>query len=140
MSISMHPQKIQNIQNLSDKARCDYFVRKVADFRTVWGLGNTGWATARIDEIAAIPFWPEMDFAALCATDEWQGFAPKPIMLNDFLLKWLPGMQADHRKCLIFPIQKNLGLILPPMQLHDFIEDELRQYDQDLYKKTLRGI
>lgn len=127
--MSNHPTKIQNVQSLSDEARCDYFVRKVADFEVIWGLSDKGWATAQAGECVAIPLWPEKEFAKLCAIDEWNGFVPKPLPLGDFLAKWLPGLRADQRTCLIFPTSHSRGLIVPPERLQQLIEAELRQYE-----------
>lgn len=122
-------KKLQNVQSLSDEARRDYFVRKVADFEVVWGLSDKGWATAEAEGVVAVPFWPEEEFAALCAVDEWSGFSAKPIPLGDFLSKWLLGMQADRRVCLIFPTPRSRGFILPPEQLKQLIEGEAQQYE-----------
>lgn len=127
--MTSNSRKLQNVQSLSDEARRDYFVRKVADFEVVWGLSDRGWATAETGGVVAVPFWPEEEFTALCAIDEWSGFSPRPIPLDDFLSKWLPGMQEDDRVCLIFPTPHSRGLVLPPDQLKMLIEGELQQYE-----------
>lgn len=124
-----HPKKIRNVEHLDDEARRDYFVRKVADFEVVWGLGEEGWATSNVGGVVAVPFWPEAEFAASCAVDEWDGFRAKPIPLSEFLSKWLPGMDVDQRICLIFPTPASRGLPLPADKLRQFIEEELQQYE-----------
>ncbi len=42
-----------------------------------------------------IPFWPKEQFVQLCAQGVWQGYTARSIPLEDFLSKWLPGMQKE---------------------------------------------
>nr|WP_289781124.1 DUF2750 domain-containing protein [Pectobacterium versatile] len=127
--VSAHPKKIENIYRLDSQERCDYFIRKITDFEMVWGLFNEGWATAISGQKMAIPFWPEESFATLCANDEWAGFTAKAIELNEFLSRWLPGMQNDGRICQIFPIPSEHGFFIPPATLLHAIKDECEQYE-----------
>ena len=121
-------QKIANLLRLSPQARCDYLIGKVADFEVIWGLFDQGWATAGSAQSTALPFWPEADFAALCARGHWQGYEPRAIALSDFLERWLPGMQRDTRLCLVFPDPDGQGLLLAPEVLLQTIDQELQQY------------
>lgn len=122
-------KKIENVLRLDASSRCDYFVRKVADFEVVWGLFDTGWATASTGATMAVPFWPEEGFAALCATAEWHGFRPKAIVLEEFLARWLPGMEKDRRICLVFSTPTDRGSLLRPNDLDNLIQQELQQYE-----------
>ncbi|WP_081103757.1 DUF2750 domain-containing protein [Burkholderia anthina] len=112
---------IENVLRLDAQSRCDYFVRKVADFEVVWGLFDKGWATAHTGAATVVPFWPEEEFARLCATDEWQGFLPKEIALADFLDRWLPGMANDQRICGVFAAPSDQGTLMLPMDLEKLI-------------------
>ncbi|HVW50489.1 MAG TPA: DUF2750 domain-containing protein [Trinickia sp.] len=127
--MAAHSKKIENVLRLDEQSRCDYFVRKVADFEVVWGLFDTGWATASAGATTAVPFWPEEEFAALCATAEWQRFHPKSIALDDFLGRWLPGMEKDHRVCVVFSTPTDRGSLLHPRDLDKLIRQELEQYE-----------
>lgn len=80
-----HQKKIENVLRLDTQARCDCFVRKIADSEVVWGLFGIGWGIGTSDCYAVIPFWPEEDFAIACASKEWNGFHPKEIVLDEFL-------------------------------------------------------
>lgn len=124
----INSKKIINLQLLSDDARNDYFVRKITDFELVWGLHEKGWATALGEGIVAIPFWPEPEFAELCATGDWSHHSAKPIPLIDYLSKWLPGMHTDKRMCLVFPTPHNRGTLISPERMRQLIENELQQY------------
>lgn len=121
-------KKLRNVHSLSDKERCDYFVRKVADFELVWGLHDKAWAMAKAGVNEAIAFWPEQEFATVCAADEWEGFEPRSIPLSDFISEWLPGMEANRRMCLIFPTPSTHGMSLPPGTLSRLLKEELQQY------------
>ncbi|QVN17065.1 DUF2750 domain-containing protein [Burkholderia pyrrocinia] len=127
--MTAHPKKIENVLRLDAQSRCEYFVRKVADFEVVWSLFDKGWATASAGTATVVPFWPEEAFAKLCATDEWQGFYPKEIALDEFLGRWLPGMANDHRICAVFATPSDRGTLLPPMDLDKLIRRELEQYE-----------
>lgn len=127
--MTMHPKKIENVLTLDAQARCDYFVRKVADFETVWELFDQGWATAQTESSTAVPFWPEEAFAHLCAVDEWTSFRPKAIALDEFMSHWLPGMEKDKRLCVIFPTPQHTGLLVPPLDLLNLLRQELQQYE-----------
>ncbi|KAI1692860.1 hypothetical protein Ddc_23274 [Ditylenchus destructor] len=124
----MHLRKIAEVLQLDASNRCDYFVRKVADFEMVWGLHDSGWATAIINGYVVIPFWPEEAFAAMCAADEWAGYRAIAIPIDGFLSNWLSGMQRDKRLCLVFPTPKQVGCVLLPTELKSLIQQELQQY------------
>lgn len=115
---------------MSGDARNLYFVRKVADFEIVWSLFEDGWAMVADDnEQKAIPFWPEKELAELCAKGEWRNYHSKQIKLDDFLLKWLPGMIKDGLSVAIFPTPSDKGVILSPTKLLSLLEDEVKQYE-----------
>ncbi|KVU70885.1 hypothetical protein WK72_10250 [Burkholderia ubonensis] len=125
----MHRHKLDNVLKLDAPARCDYFVRKIADFAVVWGLFDAGWATAQQGGAIVIPFWPEAAFAAVCADVGWSACRPKPISLADFLSRWLPGMARDGRLCAVFPVPGQAGLPMQPLDLLERIAQEARQYE-----------
>ncbi|MGB7992096.1 MAG: DUF2750 domain-containing protein, partial [Candidatus Methylophosphatis roskildensis] len=118
----------KNVIALDARARYEYFIRKVTDFETVWGLFGQGWATGAANGQNAVPFWPEEGFAALCANDEWDHCSPKEIPLQDFLRKWLPGMDRDHNMCWIFPTRESTGYLVHPLGLKQDLDAELAQY------------
>jgi len=127
--MAAHHKKIENVLKLEPQARYDYFIRKVADFEVVWGLFDNGWATAGSANTTAVPFWPEEDFARLCASAQWRGFTAKSIELNDFLERWLPGMQGEGRRCYIFSTPDEQGLLVLPEDLLGAIKQEREHYE-----------
>jgi len=125
--MNVHPNKIQNVIFLTKEARYDYFLRKIADSMCLWGLFKEGWATSKGSSIL-IPFWPEECFANICATDEWGGLSAECIDTEKFLNAWIPGMERDKRKCLIFPTPTDDGLIKSPQALKLDLINEIGQY------------
>lgn len=125
----MHQKKIENLLKLSGKERYLYFVRKVTDFEELWGLFADGWAmTANDDGKKAIPFWPEKELSNLCTKGEWENYSSKQIKLENFISRWLPGMEKDGVSVAIFPTPENKGVIIQPKELLAALKEELEQY------------
>ena len=126
----MHKAKQANVEALAARERFEYFVRKVADLEVAWGLFSDGWAMAEDGAAARVlPFWPELEFAASCATGPWAGYQPRPITLDDLLAKWLPGMSKDAVAVAVFPTSSDKGVIVTPDFLRDALVAEASQYD-----------
>jgi hypothetical protein len=126
----MDHKKLVSILQLDAAARYAYFVRKVADTQAIWGLEQSAWASAANDEGSMpFPFWPEKEFADLCATGSWEGYAARAIDLRDFLGKWLHGMTRDGVKPVIFPTPENRGVVVSAEKLQEAIEAENAQYE-----------
>ena len=126
---------------MSGVDRYRYTIRKICDFELLWGLFNDGWASAQHEASIAIPFWPEAEFATLCAHDEWSGYQPKSIKLDEFMLKWISGMSKDLRVVAIFPTQVQMAVyVSPETMLHD-LKVELSQNEVffNLSGVALRG-
>lgn len=123
-------KKIENVIKLSENDKYNYFIRKVADFEMLWGLDKNGWALLGDDfDNQIFPFWPEKEFAELCAVDSWSGYNAKSIDLDSFLKKWIPGMKRDKMLVNIFHTPKFKGIIVSPDKLNDDINRELEEYD-----------
>ena len=123
-------KKIENILNMSEDERYDYFIRKIADFEQVWGLSNNGWALLGDHEGNKIlPLWPEKGFAELCAVDQWRDYKPEIIKLDNFIEKWIPGMQNDKTSINVFLTPNAKGTVVSPDILYSDLQDELNQYE-----------
>jgi hypothetical protein len=126
----MNENKVQNIIGLSKEERYRYFVDKIVDFEEVWGLYNDGWAVLGNQENSIVmPFWPEKNFAERCIASEWAGFKSKAISLQDFLDKWLPGMDKDNRLVAVFYLPElKENIIITANELKTDINQEQEQY------------
>ena len=123
----MHPTKLRNLASLSSADRLSYFVRKVTDFQVVWGLRNdAGWFMSSTDTGLAFPVWPEQAFAEACAAD---GCRVEPIALDHFMHTWLPALERDGQRVLVFPLSTGPGSICAPEVLLAQLKAELAQYE-----------
>lgn len=125
-----HPKKLRSILEKSGEERFEYFIRKVTDFSEVWGLFDNGWATSSDKSGGtAIPFWPEKDFARLCASETWKNYAPRKIGIEDFLDKWLPGMEKDGSLAAVFPTPTDKSVFIEPNRLGSLLKKEMEQHE-----------
>ncbi|WP_296150619.1 DUF2750 domain-containing protein [uncultured Flavobacterium sp.] len=122
-------KKVDNIVKLSSLERYKYFIRKVADFETVWGLYSDGWAMASDNNSNSIVFWPEKIFAEKCIDNQWENYKPKSINIDDYLNKWIPGMEKDNLNAIIFYTAEDKGIVVSPSDLKKDIVEELGDYD-----------
>lgn len=130
----MHSKKLSSIAQLTSEERCGYFIRKVADFEVLWGLdGRSGWASSEIGGEIVMPVWPEEDFAAMCATNNWDALSPKKIELSDFLDKWISNKLNQYQYFGVFPVDGSdpIGVrskVVKPSELEKMLLQELDQY------------
>lgn len=77
MIYKLNEKHIQNVLKLSAPERYDYFIKRVADWRTLWALdSDDGFIIATDDNGKELfPVWSHHHFAELCATDSWAGAA-----------------------------------------------------------------
>ncbi len=123
-------KKIVNILKMSEDERYNYFIRKVADFEELWGLSDNGCALlGDNDGNRVLPLWPEKEFAELCAVDQWQGYKPEVIELDNFIEKWIPGMLNDKTSINVFSTPNAKGTVILPNDLYSDLQDELEQYE-----------
>ncbi|WP_185247214.1 DUF2750 domain-containing protein [Chryseobacterium bernardetii] len=115
---------------MSEDERYNYFIRKVADFEELWGLSDNGCALlGDNDGNRVLPLWPEKEFAELCAVDQWQGYKPEVIELDNFIEKWIPGMLNDKTSINVFSTPNAKGTVILPNDLYSDLQDELEQYE-----------
>jgi hypothetical protein len=130
MSWSPNPKEIENVAKLNPFERYRYFIKKVADWREVWSLWNDGWVLMADPEgIEVVPVWPHAKFAELCAIAEWNEYSARPIGLEEFLNKWIPGMARDNRGIAVFPASNRETTTVNPIKLREDLEEELANYE-----------
>ncbi len=118
-------KKVVNVINLPAAERYSYFIRKIADFEEVWGLYDNGWALLENDGNRLLAFWPECEFAELCALNTWKNYTPRRINLEDFIEKWLEGMKKDKTGAAIFYTPQEKGIVVSAQQLLDDLKKQV---------------
>lgn len=124
-------KEIVAVLQLDDQKRYDYWLRKVAELRVVWSVAQKGsWAlTADGRGGELVPVWPHEEFAAECAKEAWPRHSPKPIQLNTWFERWVPGMERDGRLVAVFPTPGSRGLAVEPARLETDLRRELANYE-----------
>jgi hypothetical protein len=107
--------------------RYSYFVKHAADEARLWSLRSpTGWVVAATDSGREIhPVWPHLRFAEACATNEWTDASAEPIPVQDWLVRWTPGMVQAGRAVAVFPTPDDRGTLVEPGDLAADLEEEL---------------
>ncbi len=102
----------------------DRFIVEALELGCVWGLqGPDGWALSASedhDDVDVMPFWSQESFARAHCVDDWAGYQPVPVDLEEFLEDWLPGM---HEDVLLVGINWNEELEGDEMEPLDLLEE-----------------
>lgn len=92
----MNPKQLEAVFALPANKRFQHFVKVVADRQKAWGLYQDGWAMAGTDEGDRVfPLWPQREYAEANAINEWAGYEPKAISLEDLMGVVLPQLKAE---------------------------------------------
>ena len=131
MSWTPNEREIQTVLALEASKRYEHWVKKVAAWQEVWGLWQEGgWASAGDDTgRELIPVWPHSAYAAVCAEGSWSGYIPKVIPLDDWLNRWIPGMERDKLLVAVFPTPQGKGVPIEPRRLEQDLRNELSNYE-----------
>lgn len=109
----MNDKELETVMGLNASKRYEYFIKKVVDAEEIWGLFSKGWVEAEDNHgNRVLPFWPKWEFANVSIIDEWNNCIPKSITLDEFINKWIPGMQKDGMKPCIFYTDNDRGIIV----------------------------
>ena len=132
MAWAMHDNEYANVVALPDFDRYSYLCAKLGDWRKVWSLRNAdGWVVAGDDDgREGVPVWPHPRFAEACASGPWEGCGAAPITLEDWMNKWLPGMERDNRyvAAFVLPGTPNRGIKVEPAKHREHLLQELARY------------
>ena len=118
------PTELSTVNNMSAEQRYDYFISALLEHKKVWGLsGDGGWLVLPDEDEEQLPVWPHAQLAQAWAMDDFADCQPKPITLEDWLNKWLPGMIEDGLLVAVCPGTDNDSISVAA----DELLDELRQ-------------
>ncbi|MDB2439305.1 DUF2750 domain-containing protein [Hellea sp.] len=122
-------QQIKAVLNLNAAGRYNHFIKQVVDYEKVWGLYFDGWATsADNQEQKLIPVWPRREYALLHASDEWEGFEPKAISVNEFINTFIPELVKSNYGLSVFYVADVGGVDIEITQLLNDLEIEACKY------------
>lgn len=128
--MKLHPKQIETVIALPGPDRYNHFIKQVTDSEKAWGLYNGGWALAATSNGEQVfPLWPAEEYAKLCAQNEWAGYEPSVISLDDLMEDLLPQFEIDGILPGIFYTPNNNGVTPEISQLVEDLRQELTLYE-----------
>lgn len=107
--------RIKEILKFDAEQRFKYLLKQVIEHKQIWLLTDEhGSVMLTTDEEDCIPVWPNKEFAQMWANEDWQGFEPKSIPLDDWFKKWTRGLETDELSVVVFPLPEDDGAVLYP--------------------------
>ena len=120
----------ESVIRLHAPKRYSYFIKRVGDWESAWGLWQDGWALVGDDaDRTAFPLWPAREFAEACASGPWANYEPEEITLDDLLGELLPQLEKDDVSAAIFPTPSDRGMLVRPSTLAKNLSSESEQYE-----------
>jgi len=127
-AIKLGGQQLAAVVTLAGPERYEYFIRRTAEAREVWGLYQDGWALAKTDDGTLVfPMWPANEYATLCAEFEWDGYDAQAFSLEELIEELLPQLEEDSVLPGVFYTPGDKGITPTVAQLIGDLEDELRR-------------
>ncbi|BAJ00873.1 DUF2750 domain-containing protein [Shewanella violacea] len=112
----------KDASQMTPEARYDYFVEQVKTEEILWTLqDDDGCVMLTTEEEDCIPMWPSEEAAKSWAVDDWESCIPLAIPVSEWLERWVPGMQDDDLFVAVYPVQEDLGVVIPPYELEQRI-------------------
>jgi Protein of unknown function (DUF2750) len=132
MSWQLDDEEFESVSVLPPEERYQQFVKRVAQWGILWGLSrDTSWAVKVDDKgYTVVPVWPHERFAAACSSGYWYSHIPRSIPLQEWMERWLPGLQRDQQLVLVFPTFNGRGVPVAPERLKADLEAELARMEE----------
>lgn len=120
----LEQSRVNEILKFDAEQRLKYLLKQCVNLKQVWLLTDEyGSVMLTTEDEDCIPVWPNKEFAEMWATEDWQGFEPKAIALDDWFKKWTRGLESDELSVVVFPLPEDEGVVLYP----DEFDWELKQ-------------
>ncbi|RDL43980.1 DUF2750 domain-containing protein [Marinomonas piezotolerans] len=114
----------QRIQLLAatDDVRLEFFVKSVKEHQSVWSLSNEeGFVMVETDDGDCVMVWPDADFAAQWAVEEWDDCEPVEISFETFTTLWLPSLEKDNITLAVFPNIEDEGKLTTAAEMKELL-------------------
>jgi hypothetical protein len=123
-------KEIEEILKLDAEKRFSYTIKRIADFETVWAIGDEKGFANYGDDTGNIAFaiWPFEAYAALCCKGEFANCKPEAIELNLFQEEYLPDFKNRKEKLAIFPLPTDKGIVMDIDEFEKRLNAELENY------------
>lgn len=124
-------KEFDSVSALKDGKRVEYAIKRLADNRVVWLLQKNPqeWYLVQADDgPECVPIWPHERFAEACREGLWASAKPVAVSIDDFVDKWVTGMDADNRYITVFPVPGMRGVVLEPWKFEQMLRSEMAKY------------
>jgi len=123
-------KEMNAVLKLDGPGRFTHFIKQVVDRERAWGLWSDGWALmAQDDGTSVFPLWPAKEYAKLCAVEDWAGYEPSEIGLDELLAELAPKLKARGVRAGIFPTPTGKGIVIDVDELCGALKEELGRYE-----------
>jgi len=126
----MHIKEIKTVSNLKPFDRYNYFIKKIADFETLYTLKNLegDFAISEVDNHFMFPLWSHKEFATLNLDKEWQYFTIFEISLEELTDEIFPFILKNDYLINVFPMNDKTGFVVSLEELKRDLSEELENY------------
>ncbi len=123
MTTTLTPTQIDAINTMSVEQRYDYFIKQCVELQQVWGLySDAGWVILPDNGDEHFPIWSHAELASQWAAGEFADCQPKAVALDEWLAKWLPGMEEDGLLAAVSPNQEGDAIVVAAEELLENIQ------------------
>lgn len=127
MKKKLTSEELQTVLQWDQAAQYQYFLQAAVQCGGVFGLRDQlGWVfVGDEDGEKSLALWPRAEFAALCATEEWQHNEPTALSLEELLVDWLPNLVEEDAQVAVFPTPAGFGTVIFAAELLEDLQEEL---------------
>jgi hypothetical protein len=136
MPYKINEKHIESVSRLSGPERYAYALPRMADWEEVWSLkSKDGWVRMGDKQGRQfVPIWPHPRLAEVFADGEWKDHEARSIPLDEWMEKWIPGMERDGTLIAVFPVPKSSedksdAVVVSPARLKTDLEEELSKFE-----------
>jgi hypothetical protein len=125
---SLHAKQIATVV-LEGPQRVEHSIKRIADTEEIWGLHSDGWAVSALDDgTEMLPIWPDPEYAASCAVEEWSMYEPRSMPLDTFMNVFLANFEEEGTLVSIFRLPSGESVPVTLAKFREMIEEELGDY------------
>jgi hypothetical protein len=106
------------LKGFNNSERYDFLIKMVSFKKEIWLLHTDDGLFAMLEDAnnqSYIPVWPEKDYAATYAVDDWEGYSPERMGLGEFL-DWMKELKEDGIMIGAFPYGDSQAMAVDPIE------------------------
>lgn len=128
--MKINKNEFEEVSKLTAFERYKYFIKRVADFEVMYTLvnANEDLALLEVEGKRMLSFWSSKEFAASCAINEWHGYQPIELTLEQFEESYIDIIEAEDYLINIFPSINLTGFIVDIAEFTKDLNEEMQKY------------